>query len=79
MTKTSLALGIAVQLVLLSVATTPAYADDLAPEPGPVTGVQVGQGVEVGPAVAAARSDDPILDDLVDMIGDGSALAPPPN
>lgn len=79
MTTTSFAMGIAGALVLLGVATAPAYADDLDPEPGSVTGVEVGPGVDVGPAVEMGPSNDPVLDDIVDMISDGSELAPPPN
>ena len=79
MTRTSIAIGIAVQLVLLGVATAPAYADDLDPEPGAATSVEGGPPVEVGPAVEIGPSDDPFLDDIVDMISDGSELAPRPN
>ncbi len=79
MRRTSLGAGVAGALALLGVATAPAYADDLDPEPGSVTIVEVGPGVDVGPAVEIGPSNDPVLDDIVDMISDGSELAPPPS
>lgn len=72
MTMTSLKVPV-IAIALLAGATAPAYADDLDPPPGPVGTVEVGPQVEIGPAV------DPFLDDLVDMVSEGSELAPPPN
>ena len=46
---------------------TPAHADE----------VEVGPDVEVGPAVEIGAANDPFLDDIVDMVSEGSALAPP--
>ena len=68
----AIALAAAAQLLLLS---APAYADDVNPAPSP--GVEVGPEVEVGPAVEIGPPADPFVQDIVDMISEGTDLAPP--
>lgn len=58
----------AVPLVLFA---APAQADEV--DAGP--GVEVGSAVEIGPAIGTA--DDAFVDDIVDMVSEGSVLAPP--
>ena len=67
----AIVLAAAVQLVLLG---APAHADDVNPAPSP--GVELGPEVEIGPAVEIGRRDDPFVQDLVDMISEGTDLAP---
>jgi len=59
----------AVQLVLPGAL---AHADEENPPPG----VEVGSDVELGPAVEIGPAPDPFVSDLVDMISQGTDLAP---